>query len=217
MTQAEKKSSSLSATNRYLLAYNASSAALWGYVFVKAVASLVLTNGDYTLTFVNASKDLVWIQSLAVLEILHAALGLVRSPLMTTVMQVFSRLLLAVGILYYFPVKEATQHWALTTMTFAWSITEIIRYSFYAFSIASTVPEFIVWCRYTLFYLLYPVGASSEVIVAYQALPAIKQTSPALYYPLIAILLFYPIGFFQLFTYMIKQRAKTFGSKKKRS
>ncbi|KAJ9082809.1 hypothetical protein DSO57_1001336 [Entomophthora muscae] len=135
---------------------------------------------------------------------------------MTTISQVSSRLLLAVGILYCYPLKEATEHWALSTMTIAWSITEVIRYLFYAFNLVGTAPSFIVWCRYSLFYILYPVGASSEMFVAYQALPHLKTANPAFYYTLVAILFYYPLGFYQLFTYMVKQRVKTLGGKTKK-
>jgi hypothetical protein len=42
----------------------------------------------------KVGEQTAWVQTLAVLEIVHALLGLVRSSIQTTVMQVFSRLLL---------------------------------------------------------------------------------------------------------------------------
>lgn len=57
-------------------------------------------------------------------------------------------------------------------MILAWSTTEIIRYAFYALSLAlSTVPAPLVYLRYTTFYLLYPVGASSEALLILSSLP----------------------------------------------
>jgi very-long-chain (3R)-3-hydroxyacyl-CoA dehydratase len=44
--------------------------------------------------YAKVGERTAWVQTLAVLEIVHALLGLVRSSIETTVMQVFSRLLL---------------------------------------------------------------------------------------------------------------------------
>ena len=56
-------------------------------------------------------------------------------------------------------------------MVFAWSFTEVIRYSFYAFSLFGTEPYPLVYLRYTTFYLLYPLGAGSEAFVNFSTLP----------------------------------------------
>jgi very-long-chain (3R)-3-hydroxyacyl-CoA dehydratase len=50
---------------------------------------------------------------------------------------------------------------------FAWATTEIIRYSFYALKIYDACPYFLVWLRYTTFYILYPIGVSSELLCLY--------------------------------------------------
>ena len=58
-------------------------------------------------------------------------------------------------------------------MILAWSTTEVIRYAFYTFSLTrSTVPGVLVYLRYTTFYLLYPLGASSEALLILCSLPA---------------------------------------------
>jgi very-long-chain (3R)-3-hydroxyacyl-CoA dehydratase len=60
-------------------------------------------------------------------------------------------------------------------MLLAWSITEIIRYSFYAFSLSPTktpTPHWLVWLRYSTFYVLYPLGAGSEAALIYSTLPS---------------------------------------------
>lgn len=48
--------------------------------------------------FGKVGEQTAWVQTLAVLEIVHALVGFVRSPLATTGMQVFSRLALVWGI-----------------------------------------------------------------------------------------------------------------------
>jgi very-long-chain (3R)-3-hydroxyacyl-CoA dehydratase len=57
-------------------------------------------------------------------------------------------------------------------MILAWSTAEVIRYSFYAISLVrSTVPDFLVYLRYTAFFVLYPLGASSEALLILSSLP----------------------------------------------
>lgn len=47
-------------------------------------------------------------------------------------------------------------------MVLSWAITEVVRYTFYAFSLLGSVPYPLLYLRYTLFYVLYITGASSE-------------------------------------------------------
>ena len=56
-------------------------------------------------------------------------------------------------------------------MVLSWSLTEVVRYSFYAFSLLGSEPAPLAWLRYTLFYVLYPTGASSEAFLMYSTLP----------------------------------------------
>ncbi|PNH00067.1 3-hydroxyacyl-CoA dehydratase PASTICCINO 2, partial [Tetrabaena socialis] len=85
-------------------------------------------------------------QSAAILEVVHSAVGLVRSPVMITGMQVASRLWVLWGIINLAPA-EATGGsvplgglavgghplaLSLATLLAAWGITEVVRYSFFA-------------------------------------------------------------------------------------
>lgn len=60
-------------------------------------------------------------------------------------------------------------------MVFAWSFTEVIRYSYYACNLLGYEPSVLLYIRYTTFYVLYPLGASSEAFLMYATLP---PTSP---------------------------------------
>ena len=53
----------------------------------------------------------------------------------------------------------------------SWSLTEVVRYSFYACSLLGREPPVLLFLRYTLFYTLYPSGASSEALLIYTTLP----------------------------------------------
>jgi len=113
------------------------------------------------------------VQGAAVLEIAHAALGLVRSPISRTFIQVFSRVAIVWGAhdpLYKYPftpfpkpkgceltlesgpecTEERNQQVIAVTLI-TWSIAELIRYSFYLFNTIDPkiVPFPIIWLRYT--------------------------------------------------------------------
>lgn len=85
--------------------------------------------------------------------------------------------------------------------------------------------RFFGWLRYTAFIPIYPTGASTELLTAIQAIPAVRAVSPKLYslempncynfafdmeyfiYLLVPVYLF---GFPGLFKYMLVQRNKYF-------
>lgn len=56
-------------------------------------------------------------------------------------------------------------------MIISWSLTEIIRYSFYATSLVGCKSSVLNWLRYTTFYVLYPLGAGSEATLIASTLP----------------------------------------------
>lgn len=219
------------AKNAYLIAYNAVSAALWAGVLYQT-----LNVGTKEITAAHKSQSLFsgkpnpvetvlsglstgrvfdeldnytrLTQSVAGLEILHSLLGVVRAPLLTTLMQVASRFLLVWGIAYQFP--ESTRHNpAYATMLLAWSITEVVRYSYFVFSLSGVgVPKLWTWLRYNTFLVLYPLGVASECWCVYSAIPLASQLKPEFGYALWAILAIYIPGFYVLFTHMLKQRSK---------
>ena len=111
------------------------------------------------------------IQSFAVLEVLHAFLRWVRSPVPTTAIQVASRLILVWGIAEQH--TAARQSFFYGTMVWSWSFTEVIRYAFYATSLLQQTPPWLTWLRYTTFFVLYPTGAGSEAFDMFATLPAV--------------------------------------------
>jgi very-long-chain (3R)-3-hydroxyacyl-CoA dehydratase len=58
-----------------------------------------------------------------------------------------------------------------TSAIFAWSLTEIIRYSFYATTLLGYESYPLLYLRYTTFYVLYPMGALSEDALIFASLP----------------------------------------------
>ncbi|KAL1695402.1 tyrosine phosphatase-like protein [Schizophyllum commune] len=164
------------------------------------------------------------VQSFAVLEVAHVALGLVRSSLPTTAMQVTSRLLLVWAVVEQSATARANP--AFASMIIAWSFSEIIRYSFYTFNLLGLQPpQWLVLVRYSAFYVLYPIGAGSEWFLTWISLP---NSSPVPgfrswyqgawgfldYLRGIMVLVWAP-ALYVLFTYMMGQRRKVLGGGRK--
>ncbi|KXN90902.1 putative very-long-chain (3R)-3-hydroxyacyl-[acyl-carrier protein] dehydratase [Leucoagaricus sp. SymC.cos] len=170
--------------------------------------------------YLRVGTETAFVQSFAILEIAHVTLGWVRSPLPTTAAQVASRLFLVWGITEQF--VETRSHPFYATMVFAWSLVEVIRYSFYAFNLAGSNPRILLWLRYTAFYVLYPLGASSEAFLIYASLPTSSPIpgwkswlqgmwKPTDYIRAILFIIWWP-GLYVMYTYMIAQRRKVLGS-----
>lgn len=113
---------------------------------------------------------------------------------MTTAMQVASRLLLVWGIGHFFTATTAASP-AFSSMLVAWSATEVVRYSYFATIISfGGVPDFLTWLRYNTFFVLYPLGISSECWLVYKAIEPAKQLQPGLEWALIGVLIIYIPG-----------------------
>lgn len=129
-------------------------------------------------------------------------------------MQIASRLVLVWGITYNFP-QTTKGNLAFTTMLTAWSVTELIRYSYFVFLLGTSgVPRLWTWLRYNTFFVLYPLGVASECWLLYSAIPPASKLDERYGYAIWAILATYIPGFYMLFTHMLKQRSKVMRSVK---
>lgn len=77
----------------------------------------------------------------------HAAVGLVPSGVATTLAQVYSRVFLVSGALL--ATAGAPRSPGLPLCILAWSITESIRYAYYALNLVKLVPRFLLVTRYS--------------------------------------------------------------------
>ncbi|CAN0436188.1 unnamed protein product, partial [Hapterophycus canaliculatus] len=86
--------------------------------------------------------------------------------------QVFGRDLALFAVVTAFPpVRDSV--WVLVMFS-AWATSEVIRYPFYALSIAGMCPPALQWLRYTAFIVLYPLGFAGELGTWIVGLPHIK-------------------------------------------
>ena len=160
-------------------------------------------------------------QSLAVMEILHSLVGLVRANPMTTIVQVASRLQL---LLVYYYVEEARESSGLLPMIVAWGLVEIVRYLYLALNMFGISPRWLTWLRYSLFYVLYPLGVYGEMKVLFDSLPTLQsknilsfslpneynfEFSFAAYIWILLYVVYLP-GLYVQYTHMMHQRKKAF-------
>lgn len=107
-------------------------------------------------------------------------------------MQVASRLLLVWGIVNNFPFLAKSAGYS--SMLVAWSVTEVIRYSYFTFTLSGFQPGFISWLRYNTFFVLYPLGISSECWLIFKAIKPARALRQEYAWALQLILFFYVPG-----------------------
>ncbi|KAL4521508.1 hypothetical protein Ndes2437B_g07910 [Nannochloris sp. 'desiccata'] len=172
----------------YLFTYNATLCCSWAYVLYLTFKTSLADDGSLPAIWKAVEFPLKIAQTAAVMEVIHAALGIVRSPVMVTATQVASRIWILWGIvdaapqattirsLVLLPLPYPFPRLALNlaTLLTAWCLSEIIRYGFFAFKEAGLQPFFLLWLRYSAFIVLYPLGVASELSMVWLAIPALR-------------------------------------------
>ncbi|GAQ88976.1 Protein tyrosine phosphatase-like protein PTPLA [Klebsormidium nitens] len=206
----------------YLVVYNFLQALGWLYVAVLLLDNYFKT-GSFDQSY-SVVKDVVGFLLLgAFLEVIHAAVGLVRSGTLNTLLQWLGRLHVYYAVIGSVPELQSEP--ALAIMLLAWSLIEIIRYPQNALATIKASPRWLVWLRYTAFIPLYPAGVLGEVILMYKALPYIKDRSlhgeyfkhlPFGYHEFLwGVLLVYPFLWLNLYLYLFRQRKARLAGQKK--
>uniref|UniRef100_A0ACD5TS75 Uncharacterized protein n=5 Tax=Avena sativa TaxID=4498 RepID=A0ACD5TS75_AVESA len=185
-------------------------------VLYGTVSALMAESGGHGAVYAAVEPPLLFAQTLAVIEILHSVLGLVKSPVSATFAQIFGRMYVTWAILW--SLREAQSHILVTTLMLSWSITEklvgnclqVIRYPFFGMrETFGFAPSWLLWLRYNSFLVLYPIGMLSEVGLIFVAMPSMKTSGRYyLHHATTAILLLYVPGFPYLYRYMIARRKK---------
>ncbi|KAF3389490.1 hypothetical protein F1880_003476 [Penicillium rolfsii] len=212
-------------TRGYLFTYNTANFLAWSTCLLYTASLIPTALSTNTLPKIfPATFDplLLATQSLALLEVLHSLVGLVRAPFLTTAMQVASRLVVVWGVLKPFGGEivgarvAQVGDYAYLGCVAAWGITEIIRYGFFAITLSGgSVPSWWTWLRYNTFYVLYPIGITSECVLMFKALGPAGELNPLFQYFFMAVLAIYVPGSYILYTHMIAQRRKVLRGKKR--
>ncbi|XP_068091663.1 very-long-chain (3R)-3-hydroxyacyl-CoA dehydratase 1 isoform X1 [Hyperolius riggenbachi] len=207
-----------SVATAWLTLYNIAMTAGW-LVLAIAMTRFYIEKGTYRGLYKSIQKTLKFFQTFALLELVHCALGIVRTSVLVTGVQVSSRIFMVWFITN--SIKSIQNEESVLLFLVVWTVTEITRYSYYTFKLLNHLPYFIKWARYNLFIVLYPVGVAGELLTIYAALPFVRKTamyslrlpnkynvSFDYYYCLIAVMCSYIPLFPQLYFHMLRQRRR---------
>ncbi|XP_021278649.1 very-long-chain (3R)-3-hydroxyacyl-CoA dehydratase 2 [Herrania umbratica] len=211
----------------YLVAYNSLQAFGWTISLFRILTSFIATN-SVNGAYASAGDLICLLQTCAFLEVIHGAIGIVPSGVLFPLMQWGGRTHFLLAIVRQ--IDEVQEFPAVFITFFAWSLSEVIRYSHYASNTFGSCPSWLTYLRYTAFIVLYPMGlAPGEMWLMHQALPFIKKKNlyedffaglPFSYYNFLRVfLLIYPFLWLKLYLHLFKQRRSKLGKhheKKKR-
>ncbi|XP_020972941.1 very-long-chain (3R)-3-hydroxyacyl-CoA dehydratase 2-like [Arachis ipaensis] len=164
---------------------------LWGWFakspkhggHINIILCNLLSTSSVSRAYSSAGKSINqfrFLQCAAFLEVIHGAIGLVPSGALLPLMQWGGRTHFLLAIVT--KLDEVQQLPSVFITFFAWSISEVIRYSHYAFSCIGNCPYWITYlrlcccCGYTAFIVLYPLGVGpGEIWIMYRALSIVKK------------------------------------------
>jgi len=113
------------------------------------------------------------LQGAAVMETIHAILGIVPGPAMPNFLQWAGRTNMILSVIRNVPPLQTSIPVAI--LLFAWTLSEVIRYPWYISHVLKFSPYWLTWLRYTAFIPLYPIGITCEVMTMYRALPVFQK------------------------------------------
>ncbi|XP_069770350.1 very-long-chain (3R)-3-hydroxyacyl-CoA dehydratase 1 isoform X1 [Narcine bancroftii] len=202
----------------WLTFYNIAMTAGW-LVLAVAMIRFSYQKRTHKGLYRNIQKTLKFFQTFALLEIVHCGIGIVRTSVLVTGVQVLSRIFIVWFVVH--SIRPIQNEESVVLFLVTWAVTEITRYSYYTFNLLNHLPYFIKWARYNLFIILYPIGVVGELLTIYGALPFVKKSgiyslrlpnkynvSFDYYTCLIIVMVSYIPLFPQLYFHMLRQRRK---------
>ncbi|KAH9552943.1 hypothetical protein CY35_09G094300 [Sphagnum magellanicum] len=205
----------------YLTSYNVAQSFGWALVLGKVIHR-ALQSRSLMGAYSAAGYLVRLLQLTAFLEVLHSALGLVRSVTLYNFLQWLGRSHVLFAIIAQIP--EVQEQPPILITFSAWALSEVIRCPYYVLTLMGMCPRWLIWLRYTAFVVLYPVGALyGEMLVMYQSLEPIKQRNmyssifkwlPFDYHSFVVVLMIaYPCLWLVLYLHMFQQRQKKLSKK----
>ncbi|KAF5026365.1 hypothetical protein F66182_1573 [Fusarium sp. NRRL 66182] len=190
----------------YLFFYNALSALLRIGLLLRTAYLWINHGNGVVWDEVNAPAR--WSETLTAVEVVHAMTGLVRAAPATTALQVAGRNTIVWAITRNYP-QVASREAAYSLMLMAWNAADAVRYLYFALQTGTeSVPSALLWLRYNLFIVLYPIGILSEARLVYEVILPSRVRNPAYQYLLWSGLAIYVPAFYVLYGHMLAQRAK---------
>ncbi|KAL1841777.1 hypothetical protein VTJ49DRAFT_6615 [Mycothermus thermophilus] len=213
-----------STSQAYLLTYNALSLLLRTLFLIQALH--IWSSSGYPHVFRTLHIPARFVESLAALDVLHAAAGLLgpRVSPATAALQVAGRNTVLWAVARNYPdVVESVWHVALAYagMVVVWNIADVVRFGYYCVGGMGWEEEALgrvfKWLRYNAFIILYPLGVLSEMAIAYNVIEPSKERNAAYPYLLWFGLSVYVPAFYILYGHMLAQRRKQASKSLKRA
>ena len=203
----------------YLILYNCTQLCGWCFFFFRVTLDLINSKSLQEI-YSNSHIILQCFQYGAFLETIHAILGIVKTSVLPTILQMLIRTS-TVFLLQFVPTALS---YGYLIIYFAWSLVEIVRYLYYTLNLIKkdfgnfNVPYIFIWCRYTFSVMLYPIGFVGEFLTFWNARKhfnkyilwennAFNISRGIFFYPI--YILFIP-GFYFMYGHLISQRKKVF-------
>lgn len=130
----------------YLTLYNTLFAFLWAWIGLQTLTQYFQGSTKQEL-FIMVQPLVRWVQTLTLIEVAHAAIGLVNSPVSTTAIQIFTRVIQVWMIWWCFPGSTAASR-AFPVLVLAWAAADSIRYLYLALNLHGRAPSVLLWLRY---------------------------------------------------------------------
>ena len=200
------------------MAYNGAQAVGWGCVLVRAVGAM-MTVGTTTV-YETCRTTLMTFQLLSFAEVMHAAMGVTKSPTSAALMQWAGRTHCLKCALDSVRSSHGTP--AATALILAWAMTEVIRYPSYVGSLVGVNPKWLDVAAVHGVRAAVSARSGAEMKLMYDARAYARKTKMyaiempnafnfAFDYPsfLNGLLVVYPFLFYSLYAYMFAQRRKS--------
>jgi len=197
----------------YLIFYNLLQL-LGRTLFLLKVTIGLIKSKSLTEIFEETIFLLALVQYASILEIFHTFYKLVKAVLCIVMVENLGRIAIVATLQF---CKNSISNGYLLIYV-GWSVLEIVRYFFDLLLLVKRnnknfdIPYFLIWLRYSLFIILYPIGVSGEVITVWNARYDFNNYSligipiSFLLYPLFIL---YFICLIYLYIYLFKVRSIT--------
>uniref|UniRef100_A0A3P9LXC3 Very-long-chain (3R)-3-hydroxyacyl-CoA dehydratase n=1 Tax=Oryzias latipes TaxID=8090 RepID=A0A3P9LXC3_ORYLA len=213
----------------FLFAYNLVQFLGFSWIFVNMTVRLFIFGKDSLYdTFHTISDVMFFCQTLAAVEVLNAAFGVVRTGVIPTFIQVVGRNFIL--FIIFGSLDEMHNRPVVFFVFYLWSAIEIFRYPFYMLGCFNTEWKTLTWLRYTVWIPLYPLGVLAEAVAVLQAIPIFDKNnlfsiplpqaiggSLSFSYVLQGYLILMFLGLFINFRHLHKQRKRRFRTKKRKA
>lgn len=158
----------------FLFLYNLVQFLGFSWIFINMTVRLFIFGQDSLYdTFHTMSDAMFLCQTLAAVEVLNAAFGVVKTGVVPTFIQVVGRNFIL--FIIFGSLEQMHNKPVVFFVFYPWSAIEIVRYPFYMLGCFNTEWKTLTWLRYTVWIPLYPLGVLAEAVAVIQSIPIFDE------------------------------------------